>query len=46
MFVGIAAYRDPELIMTLKALIRLAEHPDRLRIVILNMINTEDEGDL
>lgn len=46
MFVGIAAFRDIHLIMTLKALVRLAEHPERLHISILNDVNVEDDAEV
>ena len=45
-FVSIASYRDPQLTATLKSLIRLAAHPERLRIVILNQYNFEDASDV
>ena len=45
-FVGIASYRDLQLVHTLKALVRLAAHPERLRLVILNQYNFADEWDL
>ena len=46
MFVSIASYKDIQLIMTLKTLIRLAAHPERLRINILKQYNFEDEEQL
>ena len=46
MFISIASYKDIQLIMTLKTLIRLAAHPERLRIAILNQYNFEDEEQL
>ena len=45
-FVSIASWKDIQLIMTLKTLIRLAAHPERLRIVILNQYDFEDEQNL
>ena len=45
-FVGIASYRDSQLIGTLKAMIRLAAHPERLRILALNQYNFNEEWDL
>ena len=45
-FVSIASYRDPQLTATLKSLIGLAAHPERLRIVILNQYNTEEASDV
>ena len=35
-FVGIASYRDLQLVHTMKSLVRLAKYPERLRLVILN----------
>ena len=45
-FISIASYRDPQLTATLKSLVRLAAHPERLRINILNQYNPEDESDV
>lgn len=45
-FIGVAAYRDLQLVNTLKSMVRLAKHPERLRIVILNQYNFTDEWDL
>ena len=45
-FVSIASWKDIQLIMTLKTLIRLAAHPERLHIVILNQYDFEDEEQL
>ena len=44
-FVGIAAYRDLQLLSSLQALIKLAAHPEKLRIIILNQYNFDDEED-
>ena len=38
-FVGIASYRDPQLIHTIKSLIDQATHPERLRIVVYNQFD-------
>ena len=45
-FIGVASYRDLQLVHTLKSMVRLAKHPERLRIVILNQYNFTDEWDL
>ena len=44
-FVGIISYRDPYLLSTLKALTRLATHPQNLRIVIFNQMDLESAED-
>ena len=46
LFVGVASYRDLQLLGTLKTMIRLAAHPERLRIVVLNQYKFEEQWDL
>ena len=36
MFVSIASYRDLQLVHTLKSILTMAKHPERLRIVVYN----------
>ena len=38
-FVNIISYRDPYLLSTLKNLVKLATHPERLHIAILNQVD-------
>ena len=35
-FISIASYRDIQLIYTLKSMLKMAKHPERLHIVIYN----------
>ncbi len=44
-FVQIAAYRDPELVPTLRDLFSKAKHPDRLNVCIAWQHNPEDDWD-
>ena len=44
-FVGIAAYRDKELVHTLRSLVSQATHPERLRIVVYNQYDLWGEWD-
>ena len=44
-FVGIAAYRDLQLVHTLRSLVSQATHPERLRIVIYNQFDLWGEWD-
>ena len=41
-FIGIASYRDSQLLPTIKSLIHEASYPERLRIVVYNQIDFED----
>lgn len=45
MFVGIAAYRDLQLVHTLRSLVSKAAHPERLRIVVYNQYDFWGEWD-
>ena len=44
-FIGIASYRDNQLIHTIKSLIEEATYPERLRIVVYNQIDFFHEFD-
>lgn len=44
-FIQIAAYRDPELLPTLRNMLDNAKHPDNLKICIAWQHSTEDEWD-
>ena len=44
-FVAIAAYRDLQLLHTIRSLIDEATHPERLRIVVYNQIDLTHEVD-
>ena len=45
-FIGIASYRDIQLLHTIKSLVDEATHPERLRIVAYNQLDFEHEFDL
>ena len=45
MFIGIASYRDPQLIHTMKSMISMAKYPERLRLVIYNQYDFWNEWD-
>jgi hypothetical protein len=42
-FVQIASFRDPQLLLTLNNMIKQAKHPENLRVGICNQYNPEDE---
>ena len=44
-FVGIAAYRDLQLVHTLRSLVSNASYPERLRIVIYNQFDLWGDWD-
>ena len=44
-FVNIISYRDPYLLSTLKNLVKLASHPERLHIAVLNQVDQANAQD-
>ena len=45
-FVNIISYRDPYLLSTLKNLVKLASHPERLHIAVFNQIDPNNQEDI
>ena len=44
-FVNIISYRDPYLLSTLKNLVKLADHPERLHIAVFNQVDPNNAND-